>query len=121
MWAPEKLALQYDELRRHPDFAKVYSDMLRVPSAGTPYLLAAPELRRLFDQRSLVYVAYGIGIQTCVIRRKVLRKVSGFDETLPQFEDLDLFLRIVRKHHVRRIAKSPGSVSKQDEHNAPAR
>jgi len=130
VWAPEKLALQYDELCRHPDVAMVYADMLRVPSAGGPYLLAAPELRKgqLFDQRRSVYATFAVGIQSCLIRRDVLRKLSAFDEALRQYEDLDLFLRIVRKHRVLRIAQplvtyyeTADSVSSQDQHNAGAR
>lgn len=46
-----------------------------------------------------------IGIQSCLIRRDCLNQVGVFDETLPAFEDMELFVRIFRQYGVKHITK----------------
>jgi glycosyltransferase involved in cell wall biosynthesis len=106
-WLGEKLAWQMEILRREPGVAMTYGDLLRFPLSGAPFTIQAPELARgrLFDNRPTRYASFGIGIQTCVIRAEVLRRVGGFDERLRCFEDLELFLRITRRHKSIRLPK----------------
>jgi glycosyltransferase involved in cell wall biosynthesis len=107
LWLDDKLAGQMEFLRREPAAAMTYSDLLRIPRSGDPFVIMAPELARgrLFDNRPTRYATYGLGIQTCVIRAEVLGRVGGFDERLRCFEDLELFLRITRRHKAVRLPK----------------
>ncbi len=100
-WLPGKLDRQLAAAARRPDAALVYCDLLRVPVRGAPYVLRAPELapRRLFDRRASGYAPYGIGIQSCLIRREIASRMGGFDEEMRCFEDLDLLLRFLRAGH----------------------
>jgi glycosyltransferase involved in cell wall biosynthesis len=106
-WLDEKLAGQMEILRREPAAAMTYGDLLRFPRTGAPFTIQAPELApgRLFDNRPTRYASFGIGIQTCVIRAEVLNRIGGFDERLRCFEDLELFLRITRRHKTVRLPR----------------
>jgi GT2 family glycosyltransferase len=83
----------------------VYGDLLRVPRRGDPFVIHAPDLvrGRVMDSRCSGYVAYGLGIQTCLIRAEVFRRVGGFNERMFCFEDLEFFLRLNRRHFSVRI------------------
>lgn len=107
-WVPDKLAEQVDVLRKEPGVAMVYGDLLRIPYRGEPYRMEAPDLKRgqVFDERPTLYAAFGIGVQTCLFRRRVLCRLGGFDERLRCFEDLDLFMRMLwRYYRLRRIPR----------------
>lgn len=98
LWLPGKLADQVDTLRRHPSAALCYGNLLRCEPAGRAFVLEAPVVSRgqIADARPTLYATYGIGIQTCLVRRAALLAAGGFDEGLRCFEDLDLFLRLAR-------------------------
>ena len=104
-WLPEKLARQTELLSRRPEVAMVYGDLLRLPRRGAPFVIHAPDLvrGRVMDARSSGYAAYGLGIQTCLIRAEVFRRVGGFNERMFCFEDLEFFLRLNRRHTSVRI------------------
>lgn len=106
-WVEDKLAVQLDAFARDPRVAMVYGDLLRIPREGEPFVLHAPELKRgrLFDGRPTLYATYGLGAQTCMIRRDVLLKLGGFEERMRCFEDLELFLRIARRYPVIRLPR----------------
>ena len=108
-WIPEKLERPLAAIRAEPGVALVYGDLLRVPARGEPFVMPAPELARgrVFDARTSGYAAYGIGIQSCLIRRVVFQSLGGFDEQLRCFEDLELLLRIVRAGHAARRIPEP--------------
>lgn len=97
-WVQDKLALQVGVMDARPRVAVVYGDLLRVPAAGEAFVLPAPELRRftLFDERPTRYATYGLGIQSCLFRRRVLLRLGGFEEQMRCFEDLELLLRLTR-------------------------
>ena len=107
-WLPDKLAPQVEALCADASVAMVYGDLLRVPRTGEPYVLEAPALRRgkVVDGRPNLYASYGLGIQTCVIRANVLARTRGFDERMRCFEDLELFLRITRRHRSLRLPRA---------------
>ena len=104
-WLPDKLSQQVDVISSEPKTVMVYGDLLRVPKQGAPFVITSPTLvkGRLFDERKSGYASYGIGVQTCLFRTGVLRKLGGFDEQLRCFEDLELFLRITRSHATRKL------------------
>ena len=72
-----------------------YSDMLRVEMNGSRRELCAPEVSPgvLVDDATLDYQVLGIGVQSAVIKRACFERLGLFDEALPRFVDLDLFIR----------------------------
>jgi glycosyltransferase involved in cell wall biosynthesis len=108
LWMAGKLSAQVAALGRNSDAALCYGDLLRCEPDGRAAVLAAPLVRQgqLFDNRPTLYATYGIGIQTCVIRKAALLECQGFDERLRCFEDLDLFLRLARRHSFVKLERS---------------
>ncbi|HMO03823.1 MAG TPA: glycosyltransferase family A protein [Kiritimatiellia bacterium] len=104
-WLPGKLARQVDVLERKPEVAMVYGDLERVPVAGEPFVIRAPDLvrGRVMDDRSSGYAAYGLGIQTCCVRAGVFQSIGMFREAMRCFEDLEFFLRFTRRFGAERI------------------
>ena len=78
------------------DTGIVYSDMVRIREDGSSRDWRAPDIRRglLVSESTLDYQVAGIGIQAAVIRRACFEHVGLFDEALPRFIDLDLFVRM---------------------------
>jgi glycosyltransferase involved in cell wall biosynthesis len=98
-WLPGKLSLQLKAMAEAgPDVGVVYGDMIRIWRDGRREALPAPEIRRgaVFDDRPSLYQPYGLGIQSCLIRRDLLLAIGGFNENLRCFEDLELFLRLAQ-------------------------
>ena len=108
LWPPGKLAAQVDALQRHPEAALVFGDC-RQFDAGGPW----PQTQ--FEAGSLGTTVWGksglvpdacarllednfITTGSVVVRRAVLAEVGGFAEDLRLVEDLDLWLRIARRH-----------------------
>ncbi len=129
VWHVDKLSRQVGVLEDDPGLAGVYCDLDRLRLDGTHELVQAPNLTlgRYFDDRPSLYQTYGLGIQSCVIRKHVLASMGGFREDLRCFEDLELLLRIAHRYPMRRIPEalvdyyeSEASVSKniQDERRA---
>jgi len=104
-WVKDKLEKQILILESHPDAAAVYGDLLRIHTEGDPVRIEAPTLKKgvSFDSRSSMYASYGIGIQTCLLKTDILKQFHGFEEQLQSLEDLDLLLRISKKHRCIRI------------------
>jgi glycosyltransferase involved in cell wall biosynthesis len=98
-WLPSKLAKQMAAFARGPArLGMVYTDMQRVRADGVVTYFAAPRLlsRRLIDPATRFYQAHTLGIQSTVIRRECLEEAGRFNESLPAFEDLELFIRLSR-------------------------
>lgn len=104
-WLEDKLTGQMRVMRSSATAAMVYGDLLRIPAQGEAYVLHAPVLQRgrLFDDRPSCYATYGLGAQSCVIRRDVLLRLGGFEERIRSLEDMELFLRITRRFDSVRI------------------
>jgi glycosyltransferase involved in cell wall biosynthesis len=101
VWRPGKLARQVAALNANPALAMVYGDLQRIPERGAAFTLPAPDLHpgRIMDQRPSGYAAFGLGIQTCLLRAHVFTALGGLDERMHCFEDLDFFLRLLRRRH----------------------
>ena len=96
-WMPDKLAKAVAALEgTGADTGVFYSDMIRVQKDGSSADFRAPEVEPgvLIDERTLDYQVYGIGIQSTLIKRECFDAVGGFDEALPRFIDLELFIRL---------------------------
>jgi glycosyltransferase involved in cell wall biosynthesis len=120
VWFPGHLAAQIKQFQLQPDLDLVYADGLvgdgenewrfmdRCPSHGEATF------------SSLVVERCQIPISTVVARRAAVVKAGLFDETLPCFDDYDMWLRTAfhggkigytREVQVRARGKRPGSLS----------
>jgi glycosyltransferase involved in cell wall biosynthesis len=104
-WRSEKLARQVTVLDGDHNIAGVYCDLLRIPQAGAPYIVHAPDLvyGNSFDHRPSLYQSYAIGIQSCVLRKVVFDRSVMFRQDMRCFEDLELLLRLAKKYRMHRI------------------
>lgn len=101
-WLPGKLATQVPALLASPPcVAMVYSPMVRVGEDGKEWVLDTPVFtpndEGSFD-RALALGVHGIGIQSCLIRKEALLNVGAFDEQMPRWIDLELFIRLARQY-----------------------
>ncbi len=91
---PDRLARQVEYLRQHPDVVCVGGATDWIDEAGR--LL----ITRLEPQTDAEIQAWLLKGRTCInhpsamMRRHVVMQVGGYDESLPQAEDLDLFLKL---------------------------
>jgi glycosyltransferase involved in cell wall biosynthesis len=96
-WTSDKLARAVAALDgTGPEVGLCYSDMLRVQTDGSIVYFGAPDVHRqkIISEETLDFLALGIGIQAAVIKRECFERVGLFDEALPRFIDLDLFIRL---------------------------
>ncbi len=105
-WHPEKLERQIKRLNEDREAGGIYCDLLRICRASAPFVMSAqePAVGRLIDRERSTYQTYGIGIQSCLLRKAVIHEAGGFWESLPAFEDLELLLRIARRRRLLRIS-----------------
>ncbi|MPZ76519.1 MAG: glycosyltransferase [Deltaproteobacteria bacterium] len=99
-WFPEKLARQMEVmLNSAPEVAAVYTGYLVVDRAsGKISGRMTPKLSGDLSQALLA--ANPIGGTSCMLlKRSCLEQVGLFDESLPSFQDRDLWIRISRKFH----------------------
>ena len=98
-WLPNKLERQLETLAAAgPATGVVYCDMLRVEADGvttSPHHSPTLTKGRWLDPATGFYAPFGLGIQTCLIRRDAYLEAGGFREGLRCFEDLELFLRLL--------------------------
>jgi glycosyltransferase involved in cell wall biosynthesis len=105
-WLSAKLAEQVEIFKKNDNsLALVYCDMLRINADGSEFESCAPDVHNgdLFNSETLEYQVFGIGIQSCLIRKRHLLEVGGFDENFPRFIDLELFIRLSKISNVHRI------------------
>lgn len=95
-WWPEKLERQVRAMEAHPGAGVVYCDMHRVCADGRIFYLRSPSVvrGRLIDPATRYWQTYMLGAASVLVRRECLGNGDPFDESLPSFEDLDLFLRL---------------------------
>ncbi len=77
-----------------PSFLAAYETLRRIVAAGTG---PDGELHRDLLVRGLLAANF-IGTSSVAVRKSVLDEVGVFDESLASSEDLDLWLRIARRH-----------------------
>ncbi|HXU09404.1 MAG TPA: glycosyltransferase [Blastocatellia bacterium] len=96
-WTPDKLEKAVAALDgSSPDVAVFYSDMLRIQQNGDQFYWRSPDIQKgvLINEQSLDYQVACIGIQSAVIKRECFCDTGMFDERLPRFIDLELFIRL---------------------------
>lgn len=110
LWLEGKLQKQVELLQRHPDSAMCFGDCLQF-EGGRWWP------RTLFEEGGYGERVWGPGpylpdayirllrgnfitTGSVVVRRQVLEEMGGFDESLALVEDLELWLRIARRHPI---------------------
>lgn len=98
LWAPEKLAWQLAALADAPDAAVAYG-WADVVDADLAHAYSDRRIRRDGDvYAALLRSNFIFSGSNTMIRRAVLDRVGGFDETLRAVEDWELHVRIARHH-----------------------
>jgi len=110
LWPDGKLQKQIELLQQHPDAAMCFGDCLQFNGEGvSPRTLLMEDGHTQRDWGSGPYVpdAYFkllrnnfITTGSVVVRRQVLDDLGGFDASLRLVEDLELWLRIARRHPI---------------------
>ena len=79
-----------------PEVGVFYSDMTRVLASGKSIPFISPEISRggFINEDTLDFQVYGLGIQATVIKRDCFQRAGLFDEAIPRFVDLELFIRL---------------------------
>jgi glycosyltransferase involved in cell wall biosynthesis len=98
-WLPSKLSRQMSAFECGPGrLGMVYSDMQLILRDGTANYFAAPSVLsdRLINPATRFYEVHNLGIQSAVIKREYLDEAGHFNEDLPAFEDLEMFIRLSR-------------------------
>lgn len=96
-WLPSKLEKAIAALSSAASGVGIfYSDMVRIHHDGRSSDWRSPDVcpGTLVSESTRDYQVAGIGIQAAVIKRTCFDQVGMFDEALPRFIDLDLFIRL---------------------------
>lgn len=96
-WVPDKLETAVKALENSgPEVGVFYSDMIRIEEDGRRSYWHSPDVEsgRLINERILDFQVACIGIQSAVIKRECFQKAGLFDERMPRFIDLELFIRL---------------------------
>lgn len=108
-WFPDKLALQIDAMRRHPECGVVYANFIlwnqdakgNFPASSSFDLANYPDGEDP-EYSGWIYHQFLLDCwmltSTAMFRREVFERCGTFDETLPYSEDWDLWLRISREY-----------------------
>lgn len=99
LWLPDKLARQVDAFN-DPTLALVSTGFTIVDDEGAH---VSAGFTGYADSYEELLQGNGICASTVVVRRSVLDEVGGFDTTLAQCEDWDLWLRVARGHRVAKL------------------
>ncbi|HEU5134684.1 MAG TPA: glycosyltransferase [Steroidobacteraceae bacterium] len=126
LWEPAKLARQLERLRLEPSCRWCYTAFQRIDEDGR--LLADESTRRFQPVAGQIFAAIlqaRASLRTpCVLaERQLVSTLGGFDETLLDCEDLDLWLRLaliadvaVVDEPLVRVRISPGSFTGRRRH-----
>lgn len=113
---PGKIEATLEAFEQHPDVALVFTDFQSIDGAGqllNPDYLGGYDFMKRHRQppgsavriaskeayRSLAFENY-IGTSSVAIRKRVLDEIGGFDDTLKNSDDRDMWFRITRLHDV---------------------
>ncbi len=110
LWAPEKLEVQVNAAREHPEAGLFFSDSYFIDSGGQVVRrgLESLDWGPLEDPgdngfRELLLQGCFVDIETALVRKAVLEEIGGFDPRYTHVEDYDMWLRIARRHRIHGI------------------
>jgi glycosyltransferase involved in cell wall biosynthesis len=99
LWLPDKLALQVEYLRAHPDLAICQTGETWIRNGVR---VNPPETCRKAGG-NIFLASLGrclVSPSAVMLHRRLFEDLGGFDESLPAAEDYDLWLRIAWRHPV---------------------
>jgi len=99
LWCPNKLELQMEYLRQHPNCALVYSDMSTFDENGIIDTSVKERFRMSLPSGRIfpaLFMRALFGSGSVVFRRKCVDTVGYFDEGLLVGSDYEMWLRIAR-------------------------
>lgn len=110
LWLRNKLSLQMEALRKHPDVGLLHTRYARIDTADE----LLPEYRslgaqefgndgaetRVGDVFEEIFISNDIQPLTSIIPKKVLDKVGWFNPDLPGVDDYELWLRIAQRYPI---------------------
>lgn len=105
LWLPEKLAVQMEYLKQHPDIQICQTEEIwirngkRVNPMNKHQKSGGDIFRRCLE-------LCVVSPSATIINRKLLQEVGPFDETLPACEDYDLWLRISYRYPIELIPEA---------------
>lgn len=101
-WLPQKLAKQVDVFESNPELGLVYCLAARYTRDGQMLesggLLSPVDIARGKWAFEDLIMGRCFPMPTVIVRRECLDEVDSFDESLSQFEDWDLWLRLSLKY-----------------------
>ena len=103
-YLPKKLETHFNIMEKSK-IDMSYSDMLRVCRDGSLYYWESPDLtsKKVYNVINQDFSGMSLAMQQIMIRKKVFEKVGLLDETNPNMEDVDFYLRIVDKCEIYHI------------------
>jgi glycosyltransferase involved in cell wall biosynthesis len=108
-WLPQKLHRQIDVFRAASlEVGVVYSDLWVVSEGGERRYWHSPRIMPedgIVFRRAIDYAVSGINMQVALIRKRCIQKTGPFDETLPRYIDLELFIRLSKHCFFQHIAE----------------
>ncbi|NLT68746.1 MAG: glycosyltransferase [Acidobacteria bacterium] len=104
---PGRLRLQAEMLAASPEAAMVFCDAEYADSAGWPTgaVFTCPDFRREIFSGQLFERNRILTTSVAMVRRTAFEAAGGFDETLVQCEDYDLWIRLARSGSVEHIPR----------------
>jgi len=97
LWQPEKLLIQAQHVRSHPEAAILWCDYEYIDEAGG----TRKPLKRTDPLSSLMLNSFISPIpSTVIIRKDAFDAVGGFNSTLRGYEDWELFMRLASQFPV---------------------
>jgi len=104
-WLPDKIAAQMAVFASNPSLGVVYGDVQFIDDKG--HNLPTPAVRRPSGHITGPLLANNfVPFNTCLVPRRILDEVGGFDESLSMAIDYDLWLRISTRypfHHLPKV------------------
>jgi glycosyltransferase involved in cell wall biosynthesis len=97
-FVPTKIARLHGEIAAHPQADVLYhTAWIRMVNEGVGYRTAPKDLATVADPyHELLVGNYLGGTPTATVRRSLLERADGFDESLPSMQDYDLWLHLAR-------------------------
>lgn len=99
MWKKEKLEIQFNEMKRNPDFLLSHTEEIwyKNNKRVNPRSIHKKRGGNIF-QNSLKLCS--ISMSTVMVHKKLFDIVGLFDENLPACEDYDMWLRVTARYEV---------------------
>ena len=105
IWLPNKLNLQISLFKKNKKLGLNFSDLILMDTEYNSETLIRFGYQNLDFLKYLLQKGGGICTSAIMVRKEILKKVGGFNESLPSYQDYDLLLKISKITYCERIAK----------------